>query len=49
MGATQLGAGLAQRFREQGGTLWGVLKTRSILLPAVFVFLWQVPGTPASA
>ena len=41
-GVGAVGASLAQRFQEQSRTLWGALRTRSILLPALFVFLWQV-------
>jgi hypothetical protein len=35
-------SGLAQQLVHQGGALWGAVKQKHILLPTVFVFLWQV-------
>lgn len=35
-------AGLAQQLVQQGGALWSAVKQKHILLPTVFVFLWQV-------
>lgn len=34
--------GIVAAFKNQATLLWGVGKQRNILLPAVFVFLWQV-------
>lgn len=33
---------LVQQLVHQGGALWGAVKQKHILLPTVFVFLWQV-------
>jgi hypothetical protein len=35
-------SGLVQQLVHQGGALWGAVKQKHILLPTVFVFLWQV-------
>ncbi|GBF96737.1 folate-biopterin transporter chloroplastic [Raphidocelis subcapitata] len=42
-------AALAPRLREQGAALWGAVARREILLPTVFVFLWQATPTADSA
>lgn len=34
--------GVAAAFRAQASLLWATAKQRTILLPAIFVFLWQV-------
>ncbi len=36
------GSVLLQQLKTQGVALWGAFSTRSILLPTIFVFLWQV-------
>ena len=36
------GAQLLDSLRAQVEALWGAINQRGILLPAVFVFLWQV-------
>lgn len=33
--------------RTQTAALWGAINQRGILLPALFVFLWQVRSHPA--
>jgi hypothetical protein len=35
---------LGQQLLSQGSALWGAVKQKHILLPTVFVFLWQVSG-----
>ena len=35
---------LLSRLQVQAAALWNAINQRSILLPAVFVFLWQVRG-----
>lgn len=36
------GAALASRMAQQGRALWGAVRRKDILLPTIFVFLWQV-------
>ena len=36
------GAQLLKSLRAQAEALWGAINQRGILLPALFVFLWQV-------
>jgi hypothetical protein len=36
------GGALAQQLAAQTGALWGAVRQKDILLPATFVFLWQV-------
>ena len=38
------GVSIRTRFVEQSQALWKAVNQRSILLPALFVFLWQVPS-----
>jgi len=33
---------MKKRLATQVNALWGAIRQRSIFLPAVFVFLWQV-------
>jgi len=40
--AVARGAQLLKSLRPQVEALWGAINQRGILLPAVFVFLWQV-------
>lgn len=40
-------SGLVQQLVNQGGALWGAVKQKHILLPTVFVFLWQVSALAA--
>lgn len=40
-------SGLVQQLVHQGGALWGAVKQTHILLPTVFVFLWQVGALAA--
>ncbi len=42
-------AALSARVRSQGAALWGAVKQKDILLPTVFVFLWQATPTADSA
>jgi hypothetical protein len=44
--AVPRGAQLLESLRAQAAALWGAINQRGILLPAVFVFLWQVCPTP---
>lgn len=39
-------SGLVQQLVHQGGALWVAVKQKHILLPTVFVFLWQVRAWP---
>lgn len=43
--------GVVAAFKQQATLLWATAKQRTILLPAVFVFLWQVgrPGVNPTA
>jgi hypothetical protein len=43
-GSGSWSSGLVQQMVQQGGALWGAVKQKHILLPTVFVFLWQVGG-----
>lgn len=40
---------LLNRLQVQAAALWNAINQRSILLPAVFVFLWQVRSVPWTA
>jgi hypothetical protein len=40
------GAALAARMVSQGRALWGAVSRKDILLPTIFVFLWQVRFSP---
>ena len=42
--ATMRAGMLLSRLQVQAAALWNAINQRSILLPAVFVFLWQVRG-----
>jgi BT1 family len=41
-GLAATGSALAAALATQGAALWGAIRQRHILLPTVFVFLWQV-------
>ena len=43
--AVPRGGQLLKNLRAQAEALWGAINQRGILLPAVFVFLWQVLKT----
>ncbi|KIZ01943.1 hypothetical protein MNEG_6021 [Monoraphidium neglectum] len=43
------GAALAARMVSQGRALWGAVSRKDILLPTIFVFLWQATPTSDSA
>lgn len=48
-GSSRWSGGLVQQLVQQGGALWGAVKQKHILLPTVFVFLWQVGGRVLSS
>ncbi|GFR44950.1 hypothetical protein Agub_g5992, partial [Astrephomene gubernaculifera] len=40
---------VVQRLRAQGAALWGAVRQKDILMPAIFVFLWQATPSADSA
>mmetsp|Transcript_6600 Transcript_6600/g.22736 ORF Transcript_6600/g.22736 Transcript_6600/m.22736 type:complete len:588 (-) Transcript_6600:3150-4913(-) len=41
--------GVGRDFKDQSVRLWGAVKQPGILLPTIFVFLWQATPNPSSA
>ena len=46
---TLLSGVIGEQLKEQSYALWGAVNQRGILLPALFVFLWQATPTADTA